>query len=56
MPPTYVILVDLRGNNGHVVAITDDNGNVAQFPTRAAALEAMRDHILGAFPTRVVQL
>ena len=28
-----IILVDMRENNGHIVAIQDSNDNIAQFDT-----------------------
>lgn len=52
----WIILVDLRENNGHFVNIEDEHGNIAQFETEQDAREVMRDHILNAFPCYAISV
>ena len=42
----YVVLVDLRENNGHAVPIEDDNGNIKQFASREEIFELEKSHPL----------
>ena len=55
---SYVIIVDMRGNNGQVCGITeDDEGQwLAQFETPEDAEKAMEGHLLAAFPHIIVDI
>ena len=53
---SWIILVDLRENNGHFVTLEDEHGNIAQFPTKQAAKEAMRGHPLDAYPSCAISV
>lgn len=45
---SYIVLVDMRENNGHVVAISDDTeeGNIAQFKSMPQVDSMMKDQPL----------
>ena len=53
----YVILVDTRDNNGQIVGIQDDNGNLEQFYSMDEVKSLLHGHILCKnFPCLVVDL
>lgn len=52
----WIILVDLRENNGHFVNIEDEHGNIKQFETEQQARECIRDHSLNVFPCYAISV
>ena len=52
----YIIIVDLRENNGGVLAITDENDNIALFKNYEEASDVMSNHKLNVFPITFVDL
>lgn len=52
---SYVVLIDARDNNGHVIALEDKDGNIAQFETYEKAEDAVdHRHILFGIPMLIV--
>lgn len=52
-----IVLVDIRENNGHILAIVDENENIAQYETIEDAREKLKDHPLAkAFPVLYVDI
>ena len=52
-----IILVDMRENNGHIVAIQDSNDNIAQFDTSEdVVLCAQNQPLCENFPYIVVDM
>jgi len=51
-----IILVDLRMNNGHVLALLDEDGNIAQFDTLKSARDCRRNHPLNMYPWLFVDM
>lgn len=53
----WIVLVDMRRNNGHCAAIEDSNGYIAQFETLDDAAECLADHVPeGAFSCTALDL
>lgn len=46
----WIVLVDMRENNGSVVMIQDENDCAAQYESLDDVREGMRNHILSDFP------
>lgn len=46
----WILLVDMRENNGSVVMIQDENNQAAQYRSLDIIREEMRGHILSNFP------
>lgn len=54
---SWIVLVDLRSNNGHIVTLEDENGNIAQFESEEEAQEcAANNPMCGAFDSYAVSL
>jgi hypothetical protein len=53
---TSIALVDLRENNGHVVAIVDDNENIVQFDNFDEIEKLKGNHPLSGFPWLAVDI
>jgi hypothetical protein len=51
-----IALVDLRENNGHVVAIVDDNENIVQFDNFDEIEKLKGNHPLSGFPWLAVDI
>ena len=45
----HVIIVDMRGHGGEIVAIDDANGELTVFETAEEARDSMTDHVLRYF-------
>jgi hypothetical protein len=56
--PGYIVVVDMRENNGKVTVIVedDDPGSAKLFQTFEEAAELMDDHPLGKFPWEIVRI
>lgn len=55
--PAWVVLVDMRRNNGHVAALMDDGGQWTKtFPTPEEARRAILRHPLRKFPFKIVHV
>lgn len=46
---SWIVLIDLRENNGHFINIVDEHDNIAKFPTREEAIAAARRNELSDF-------
>ena len=54
---SWIVLIDLRDNNGHVVALHDDNDNIAQFDDLFSAQRCADENPLArAYPSICVSL
>jgi len=54
---SWIVLIDLRDNNGHVVALHDDNDNIAQFEDLLECQECANSHPLAmAYPCIALDL
>ena len=53
---TYIIIVDMRENNGSIVAIRNEHDDLAQYDTEEEAEELMKNHILRVFPYEVLDM
>lgn len=53
---TVIVLVDMRENNGHIVALVDENDNIAQFDKFEDAVDAIKEHPLSVFPILYVNM
>ncbi|WP_312903785.1 hypothetical protein [Stutzerimonas nitrititolerans] len=53
---SWIILIDLRENNGHFVNLEDENGNIAQFASEEAARFCIADHPLTAYPCYAISV
>ena len=53
---SWIILIDLRENNGHFVNLEDEHGNIAQFTSEEAARLAIADHPLTAYPCYAISV
>ncbi len=52
-----IILIDMRENNGHIVALQDEDGNIAQYEDYGEADDAASKHWLtDSFPVRIVDM
>jgi len=52
-----IILIDMRENNGSIVALEDENGNIAQYENYGQADDVASEHPLtDAFPVRIVDM
>ena len=38
---SWIVLIDLRENNGHFINIVDEHDNIAKFPTREEAIACL---------------
>jgi len=53
---TYIIIVDMRENNGQILGIKDDDFNLVQYDTEEEAEELMAKHPLKVFPYEVLDM
>ncbi len=54
---SYIILVDMRENNGEIFGISKDDGwGLAQYDTEEEAEELMKEHPLNVFPYEVLDM
>jgi len=54
---SWIILVDLRENNGHVASLQDENENIAQFDGLLDCQECANEHPLAsAYPCIALDL
>jgi hypothetical protein len=57
MKDCYIVLFDLRENNGHILALEDEHGNIARFSTYEEANDAAeRNPLSDAFLVRIVDM
>ena len=55
--PCFIVLIDLRDNNGQIIALEPDDENCdwfQQFRSAEEAAQVMRDHPLGKFPYQII--
>ena len=56
---SLIVLVDMRENNEQVVAISDEEGNIAQYDAVSGPFEIRNlhgDHPLNGFPWLIINL
>ncbi len=53
---SYIIIVDMRESNGQIIAIHNDEMNLAQYDTEEEAAECIKNHPLGVFPYEMLDM
>jgi len=53
---SFIIIIDIRRNNGHCVCLEHLDGEIAQFDSVNEALDCMKGHILEPFPFYIFDL
>ena len=53
---SYIIIIDMRENNGEILAIRKEEFGLEQFDTEEEAEELMKGHSLGVFPYEIIDI
>lgn len=54
---SWIVMIDLRENNGHLINIVDENDNIAQYPTKKEAAEAAkRNELTEYYPAYLINV
>ena len=53
---SHVIIIDMRESNNQIVAIREDDMNLAQFDSEEEAQAMMDEHSMNVFPYEIIDM